>query len=61
VANGAPALVMVVGDRIAGVFSLDVTADGIAAVHAQANPAKLERATRQWVGAQHGEPLTGDW
>ncbi|MEV4759032.1 RNA polymerase sigma factor SigJ [Micromonospora sp. NPDC049559] len=61
VANGVPALVMVVGDRVAGVFSLDVTADGIAAVHAQANPGKLERARRQWAVSEHGEPLTGDW
>ncbi|SFR29832.1 RNA polymerase, sigma subunit, ECF family [Lentzea waywayandensis] len=61
VANGAPALVMVVGDRVAGVFSLDVTTDGIAAVHAQANPGKLERATSQWSVSEHGEPLTGDW
>jgi RNA polymerase sigma-70 factor (ECF subfamily) len=61
VVNGAPALVMVVGDRIVGVFSLDVTVDGIAGVHAQANPGKLERATRLWAVCGHGEPLTGDW
>ncbi|MEV6447444.1 RNA polymerase sigma factor SigJ [Amycolatopsis sp. NPDC051716] len=61
VANGVPALVMVVGDRVAGVFALDVTADGIAAVHAQANPAKLARATRRWDASEHGEPLAGDW
>jgi RNA polymerase sigma-70 factor (ECF subfamily) len=61
VANGAPALVMVVGDRVVGVFTLDVTTDGIAAVHAQANPGKLERATRQWAAAGHGESLAGDW
>jgi RNA polymerase sigma factor (sigma-70 family) len=61
VANGVPALVMTVGDRVAGVVSLDVTADGIAAVHAQANPRKLDRATRQWATAEHGVPLAGDW
>ncbi|WP_206784999.1 RNA polymerase sigma-70 factor [Amycolatopsis sp. MtRt-6] len=61
VANGMPALVMVVGERIAGVFTLDVTDGGIAAVHAQANPAKLGRAMRGWAGADHGEPLAGDW
>ncbi|MEE6259499.1 RNA polymerase sigma factor SigJ [Plantactinospora sonchi] len=61
VANGVPALVMVVGDRVVGVFSLDVTADGIAAVHAQANPGKLTRATRQWAVSEHGEPLADDW
>jgi RNA polymerase sigma-70 factor (ECF subfamily) len=61
VANGLPALVLVVDGRIAGVFALDVTTDGIAAVHAQANPAKLDRATRQWAASAPGEPLTGDW
>jgi RNA polymerase sigma-70 factor (ECF subfamily) len=61
VANGVPALVMMVGDRVAGVVSLDVTADGIAAVHAQVNPGKLERATRQWATSEHGEPLVDDW
>ncbi|WP_370962507.1 sigma factor-like helix-turn-helix DNA-binding protein [Amycolatopsis sp. cg9] len=61
VANGVPALVMVVGDRVAGVFALDVTADGIAAVHAQANPAELARATGRWAGSAAGEPLTGAW
>ncbi|KDN19079.1 RNA polymerase sigma-70 factor [Amycolatopsis rifamycinica] len=61
VTNGMPALVMVVGERVAGVVTLDVTADGIAAVHAQANPAKLERATRRWGTAEHGEPLAGNW
>lgn len=61
VANGTPALVMVVGDRVVGVFALDVTADGIAGVHAQANPAKLARARGQWDAVEHGEPLAGTW
>ncbi|SEE23358.1 RNA polymerase, sigma subunit, ECF family [Amycolatopsis lurida] len=61
VANGAPALVLMVEDRVAGVVSFDLTADGIAAVHAQVNPAKLERATRRWAESGHGEPLAVDW
>ncbi|KOV76897.1 RNA polymerase sigma-70 factor [Nocardia sp. NRRL S-836] len=61
VANGVPALVMVVGDRVAGVVALEVTADGIAAVHAQANPAKLDRASRRWALSDHREALSGDW
>ncbi|WP_431877058.1 RNA polymerase sigma-70 factor [Amycolatopsis sacchari] len=61
VANGVPALVLVVGDRVAGVVSLDVTEDGIASVHAQVNPGKLERATRQWAAGDHGEPLPTGW
>ena len=50
-----------VGDRVATVVSLDVTTDGIAAVHTQANPGKLERATRQWAAGEHGEPLIDNW
>ncbi|TQM35614.1 RNA polymerase sigma factor SigJ [Pseudonocardia cypriaca] len=61
VANGVPALVLVVGDRVAGVVSLDVTVDGIAAVHAQVNPGKLDRAARQWPTSEHGEPLVDTW
>jgi RNA polymerase sigma-70 factor (ECF subfamily) len=61
VANGVPALVLTVGDRVAAVVSLDVTADGIAAIHTQANPGKLERATRQWAAFDHGEPLVDNW
>ena len=61
VANGVPALVLVVGDRVAVVVSLDVTTEGIAAVHTQANPGKLDRATRQWATADHGEPLADNW
>jgi len=61
VANGVPALVLMVGDRVATVVSLDVTDDGIAAIHTQANPGKLERATRQWAASEHGEPLIDNW
>jgi hypothetical protein len=61
VANGVPALVLVVGDRVPAVLSLDVTAAGIAAVHTQANPTELERATRQWAASDHDGPLVDDW
>ncbi|WP_371547797.1 RNA polymerase sigma factor SigJ [Streptomyces sp. NBC_00554] len=56
-ANGAPALVAVLGDRVIGVMCLEVTAEGIAAFRNQVNPDKLERATRRWAAADHGEPL----
>ncbi|MBF6468199.1 RNA polymerase sigma factor SigJ [Nocardia beijingensis] len=61
VANGVPALVIVVGDRVVGVISLEVTTDGIAAVHTQANPGKLVRATRRWAMSGHGSPLLDVW
>ncbi|CAM5318116.1 RNA polymerase sigma factor SigJ [Streptomyces griseomycini] len=56
-ANGGPAVVAVVDGRIVGVMCLEVTAEGIAAFRNQVNPDKLERATRRWAAADHGEPL----
>jgi RNA polymerase sigma-70 factor (ECF subfamily) len=61
VANGVPALVLVVGDRVFGVISLEVTTEGITAVHTQANPGKLDHATRQWATFERGEPLVESW
>ena len=60
-ANGSPALVAMVGDRLIGVMCLEVTADGIAAVRSQVNPDKLGRAARQWAASDHGEPLLRGW
>ncbi|MFE9402987.1 RNA polymerase sigma-70 factor [Streptomyces sp. NPDC006530] len=56
-ANGAPAVVAVVEGRVVGVMCLEVGADGIAAFRNQVNPDKLDRATRRWAAADHGEPL----
>lgn len=56
-ANGEPAVVAVVAGRVVALMCLEVTAEGIAACRTQANPDKLERATEQWVAADHGEPL----
>ncbi|MFC7535254.1 RNA polymerase sigma factor SigJ [Actinoplanes sp. GCM10030250] len=47
VVNGGPAVVGVLGDRVIGVISLELTADGISALHIQANPGKLNRLSRQ--------------
>ncbi|MBF6320509.1 RNA polymerase sigma factor SigJ [Nocardia cyriacigeorgica] len=60
-ANGVPAVVITVGERIAGIITLEVTTDGIAFLHTQGNPAKLARATRQWTASAHAEPLTQGW
>ncbi|WP_030173757.1 RNA polymerase sigma factor SigJ [Streptomyces sp. NRRL S-813] len=56
-ANGDPALVAVLDGRVIGVTCLEVTPEGIAALRSQANPDKLERATRHWAATDHGEPL----
>ncbi|MFD3972976.1 RNA polymerase sigma-70 factor [Streptomyces cyaneofuscatus] len=56
-ANGAPAVLVVLDGRVIGVLCVEITAEGIAAFRSQANPDKLERATRQWAATDHGEPL----
>ncbi|CAL9495629.1 RNA polymerase sigma factor SigJ [Streptomyces sp. Tu 3180] len=56
-ANGDPALVAVLDGRVVGVMCLAVTPGGITAIRNQVNPDKLERATRRWAAADHGEPL----
>ncbi|MGK8501842.1 RNA polymerase sigma factor SigJ [Nocardia asiatica] len=61
VVNGVPGLVIMVGDRIVVIITLEVTTHGIAAVHTQANPSKLERATRHWAAFEHGDALLKDW
>ncbi|TDP31954.1 RNA polymerase sigma factor SigJ [Nocardia ignorata] len=61
IANGVPALVIVAADRIVALITFEVTTDGIVAVHTQANPAKLERATRHWATTPHADPLLTGW
>ncbi|MEV5873677.1 RNA polymerase sigma factor SigJ [Streptomyces sp. NPDC052101] len=56
-ANGDPALVAVLAGRVIGIICLEIGADGIAAFRNQVNPDKLDRATRWWATADHGEPL----
>lgn len=48
VVNDAPSVLIEVGNRIFGVLSLEVTPDGISAVHVQVNPDKLRHITRRW-------------
>lgn len=71
VANGEPAVVVVVGGRVIGVMSLELTTAGghtgtpadttIAAIRVQANPDKLARATRHWASSVPGDPLPVGW
>ncbi|GGZ05067.1 sigma-70 family RNA polymerase sigma factor [Streptomyces nitrosporeus] len=56
-ANGAPAVVVVVGGRVIGVMCPEISPEGIVALRSQVNPDKLERATRRWAATAHGEPL----
>src|SRR4051794_17372010 len=61
VVNGGPALLVVGDGRIAGVIALDATPDGVAALHIQVNPAKLERITARWAALDRGKALVEDW
>ncbi|MEU3228261.1 RNA polymerase sigma factor SigJ [Streptomyces sp. NPDC006976] len=56
-ANGSTAVVAAIGERVIGVMCLEVTPEGIRSFRNQANPDKLERATRQWAAMEHGKPL----
>ncbi len=60
-ANGVPAMVAVSGDRVVGVMTFDLTTDGVAALHTQVNPDKLDRASQQWATTNHSHPLLESW
>ncbi|MFC7934371.1 RNA polymerase sigma factor SigJ [Streptomyces cinereoruber] len=61
-ANGSPALVIVVGERVFGIMCLERSEKGIVAVRSQVNPDKLHRATVVWASAGRGEALAlTDW
>ncbi|MFD6873526.1 MULTISPECIES: RNA polymerase sigma factor SigJ [unclassified Streptomyces] len=55
IANGGPAVVAVVEERVVGIICLEVGAEGIIAVRSQVNPDKLVRATERWAAADHGK------
>lgn len=61
IANGMPALVLVSEGRVVSMVILQVTVDGIAAVHAQVNPDKLAHANRRWAIRTPGAPLPELW
>ncbi|MDQ0373990.1 RNA polymerase sigma-70 factor [Cellulomonas humilata] len=60
-ANGNPAVVVAVGDRLVGVMALELGDGGISAVLTQVNPDKLGRAQRQWAASDHGDALLTAW
>ncbi|MFC4336518.1 RNA polymerase sigma-70 factor [Salininema proteolyticum] len=56
-ANGGPALVVAVGERLVGVLSLAFEDGRISAIYNAVNPAKLGAFEREWGAGEHGEPL----
>ena len=62
VVNGAPALVVAVGDRVASVIALEMSEGRVSEVLNQSNPEKLARVNERWrAGGPHGEPLIAGW
>ena len=56
-ANGVPAIVVVLDGKVIAVTCLEITEQGVTALRSQVNPDKLGRATRWWAAGDHGEPL----
>ncbi|MFD7921757.1 RNA polymerase sigma factor SigJ [Streptomyces sp. NPDC059740] len=56
-ANGEPAVLAVVGERVFAIVCLERTQEGILAVRSQVNPDKLERATERWAAGGFGDPV----
>jgi RNA polymerase sigma-70 factor (ECF subfamily) len=61
IVNGAPAMIAVVEDRVAGVVVLHQRDGKIAALHGIANKDSLARATEQWQRGEHGPALIESW
>ncbi|MFD6755389.1 RNA polymerase sigma-70 factor [Micromonospora gifhornensis] len=61
IVNGVPAVLVVVGDRVVGVLTLEMTAEGVSDIHAQANPDKLDRVTRLWSASARSAPVVDGW
>ncbi|MFJ5546849.1 sigma-70 family RNA polymerase sigma factor [Streptomyces sp. NPDC093225] len=61
VVNGAPALLFVVGDRVAGSVTFDIAGGRIATVRGIAAPARLVRLTEAWRQDGPDTPLIAQW
>lgn len=61
VVNGDPALLVEAGDRVYGLFCLELGSAGIAAIHLQVAPPKLAHLTREWAATGPHTPLAPRW
>lgn len=59
--NGAPAILFVLGDRVIGAVTFDVTHGRIATVRGIAAPARLVRLTEVWRRSEPDTPLIPRW
>ncbi|MGW6121056.1 sigma-70 family RNA polymerase sigma factor [Nocardia sp. NPDC055165] len=61
VANGCPAVLVTLGDRVLGVAILEMRADKIAGMRSIAAPQRLGRLTAEWQRREHDAPLVRSW
>ncbi|MFB9469823.1 sigma-70 family RNA polymerase sigma factor [Nonomuraea salmonea] len=59
--NGAPAVLFVVSDRVAGVVTFDLADGRIATVRGIAAPARVARLAETWRRHAPGTPLVAQW
>jgi RNA polymerase sigma-70 factor (ECF subfamily) len=59
--NRAPAILVVLGDRVAGAVTFDIADGRIATVRGIAAPARLVRLTAAWQRQEPGTPLLARW
>jgi RNA polymerase sigma-70 factor (ECF subfamily) len=59
--NGAPAILFVVGDQVAGAVTFDLTNGKIATVRGIAAPIRLARLTQAWRQYEPDAPLITEW
>ncbi|RJL35356.1 sigma-70 family RNA polymerase sigma factor [Bailinhaonella thermotolerans] len=59
--NGAPAILAVVGGKVAGCVTFDLADGKIAGVRGIAAPARLARLAERWRRSEPGTPLMAEW
>ncbi|WP_169789119.1 sigma-70 family RNA polymerase sigma factor [Nonomuraea candida] len=59
--NGGPAILFVVGDRVAGIVTFDLAGGRIATVRGVAAPSRLARLAETWRRHEPGPPLVAEW
>jgi RNA polymerase sigma-70 factor (ECF subfamily) len=59
--NGAPAVLVVVGDQVVGAVTFDIVHDRIATVRGIADPTRLARLAAAWRQQEPDTPLIARW
>ncbi|WP_344586608.1 sigma-70 family RNA polymerase sigma factor [Actinomadura vinacea] len=59
--NGSPAILVVLGDRVVGAVTFDITGGKIATVRGIAAPTRLARLTEAWRRHEPDTPLITQW